>query len=129
MDKIKVSAVFNVSAKALYSAWMNSKKHSEMTGGKAKIINRIGCKYEVWDKSFTGKTLNLEPFKRIIQSWRPTNFSIEDSDSLIEILFDEAKGKTKLTLIHTGIPKGKGAHYKQGWIDYYFTPMKKYFEK
>ena len=36
---------------------------------------------------------------------------------------------TKLTIIHTSIPDGQGEGYRQGWLDYYFKPMKEYFGK
>jgi len=32
-----------------------------------------------------------------------------------------------MTVIHSDIPDGQGDDYRQGWIDYYFEPMKEYF--
>jgi hypothetical protein len=34
-----------------------------------------------------------------------------------------------MTLKHTDIPPGQADGYQEGWIDYYFTPMKEYFSK
>jgi len=130
-DSLKVSAVFPASAKKLYEAWLNSKEHSAFTGAKAVIEPKAGGSFSAWDSYIQGKTLELEPYQRIVQSWRTSEFLEKSKDSKIEITFEEAKDKikTKITIIHTNIPKGQGKVYKQGWFDYYFTPMKEYFEK
>jgi len=40
----------------------------------------------------------------------------------------EPKGEnTLLTLTHTDLPKAEFG-VEQGWVDYYFTPMKAYFQ-
>jgi activator of HSP90 ATPase len=36
---------------------------------------------------------------------------------------------TRVTIIHSEIPAGQGEGYKKGWKDFYFKPMKKYFER
>jgi activator of HSP90 ATPase len=64
---------------------------------------------------------------RIVQTWRTTEFPQNAPDSRLEISLEKAKGGTKITIVQTEIPKGQGASYHQGWIDYYFTPMKRYF--
>jgi activator of HSP90 ATPase len=126
-EKIKVSDVIQADAKTLYKAWLDSKEHGAFTGGKADIDPKKGGKFTAWDGYISGKTLELEPFKRIVQSWRTTEFPDESEDSKLEILFEEANNATKMTFIHTDIPDGQGEEYKQGWIDYYFEPMKEYF--
>ncbi len=76
-----------------------------------------------------GKTLELDPPRRIVQSWRTTEFPEEAPDSRLEIDLEEARGGTRITITQTEIPSGQGESYRQGWIDYYFTPMKKYFSR
>lgn len=129
LESIKVSAVFPVSAERLYTAWLNSGEHSAFTGGGAEVDNRVGGSFSAWDGYITGKNIELEPYKRILQSWRTSDFPEESIDSKLEIIFEEAKGKTKITLKHTDIPEGQGDEYKRGWNDFYFEPMKEYFGK
>jgi len=43
------------------------------------------------------------------------------------VLLEEASGGTRITLVHNEIPEGQGQQYKDGWRDFYFKPMKKYF--
>ena len=125
-DSIKVSAVVSAEPKAVYAAWMGSSGHAAMTSG-ARITARVGGAFSAWDRYISGKTLELEKDARIVQAWRTTEFDADDPDSNLEVLLEEAKGGTKVTLVHTNIPAGHGEEYRKGWIDFYFKPMKEYF--
>jgi len=111
----------------LYSAWLSSVGHSNMTGGAATVSNVVGGTFEAWDGYIQGKNLELEPSKRILQSWRTTEFSDSAEDSLLEILFEAQGTGTLLTIVHSNLPE-HGAQYEQGWIDSYIIPMLGYFE-
>lgn len=128
-ETIKLSAVFPVNAKTLYEAWLDSKAHSAFTGSKAKINPTIGGTYTAWDKYISGRTIVLQPYSRIVQSWRTTEFHDSYPDSTVEILFEKSAKGTKLTIVHSGIQKGDGKKYKEGWKEFYFEPMKVYFKK
>jgi hypothetical protein len=41
---------------------------------------------------------------------------------------EEQAGKTRLTFKQTGVPQEFYDDIKQGWIDYYWTPMKEMLE-
>lgn len=128
-DSIKISTTFKISAEELFSAWLDTHKHSAMTGSLAKMSKKIGNKFEAWDGYITGENIDIEQNKRVVQSWRTSDFPPGNKNSRLEILFEEGKGKTKITLIHTDIPKGQGKNYKKGWKDFYFTPMKAFFRE
>jgi uncharacterized protein YndB with AHSA1/START domain len=128
-DSIKASAVIPAEPKAVYSAWMSSKGHADMTGSSAKVTARVGSQFSAWDGYISGKTLELTPPARILQSWRTTEFADNEPDSLLEVLLAPTKGGTRVTLIHTNIPAGHGPEYKKGWIDFYFKPMKEHFSR
>ena len=127
LDAIRVSAVIPAEPKKVYAAWMSSKGHSDMTGSPAKVGARVGSSFTAWEGYISGKTLALDPPKRVLQSWRTSDFAKGDADSSLEVLFETARGGTKVTLVHTKIPAGQGAGYRKGWIDFYFKPMKDYF--
>jgi activator of HSP90 ATPase len=100
-----------------------------MTGSTAKVTGRVGSQFSAWDGYISGKTLELAPPARILQSWRTTEFANNEPDSLLEVLLAGTKTGTRVTLNHTNIPAGHGPEYKKGWIDFYFTPMKEYFAR
>ena len=113
-------------AKDIYTAWLDSAKHTEMTGGEAEISDKIGGKFTAWDGYIKGKNLILEPYSRIVQTWRTTQFTASEEHSQIEILLEEKNGVTELTLKHYNLPNS-GEHYKKGWELHYFSPMREYF--
>ena len=61
---------FKAPASRIYEMLMDSEKHSEFTGGPAKIGREPGSAFEVMGGAITGVTLELLPNKRIVQSWR-----------------------------------------------------------
>jgi activator of HSP90 ATPase len=128
-DSLKVSTVLPAAPKEVYAAWMSGKGHGEMTGSSAKVTARVGGKFSAWDGYIEGRTLELDPGARIVQSWRTSAFSADEPDSRLEVLLAKTKGGTRVTLKHTNIPAGQGAEYRKGWIDFYFKPMKEYFAR
>ena len=129
MESINLKVELPASPDRIYKAWLNSKEHAAFTGGgKAKIKAEIGSKHSAWDGYISGKILELEPGKRILQSWRTTEFPDNAEDSMLEIRL-EPKGKgSVLHLKHWNIPKGQTS-YKKGWHEFYFEPMLEYFKE
>ncbi len=127
MESIELSASFKVKPEKIYSAWLDSKKHADMTGSEAEISPGINGKFTAWDGYISGTTIELIQGKKIVQKWRTTEFPPESQDSILEIELEKTKTGTKLILRHSMIPDGQGDNYKQGWKDFYFKPMKKYF--
>jgi activator of HSP90 ATPase len=120
---------FPVAPVILYKAWLTSNEHTKFTGSAAKISPKIGGKFTAWDGYISGETIELEAGKRIVQSWRTTEFPVKSPNSRIEILFDKIETGTALTIIHSDIPAGQAEEYKKGWKEFYFQPMKAYFSK
>jgi activator of HSP90 ATPase len=128
-EYIELSFVLPASAEDIYHAWIDSNQHSEMTGGAAEIEAHAGGKFSAWDGYIAGKTLTLEPFRRIVQEWRTSEFPEQSEDSLLEIILEEQDDQTRVTLIHSEIPDGQGPKYEDGWRKHYFAPMRTYFHR
>lgn len=121
-----VSDVIPASAQDIYDAWLSSDGHSEMTGGEANTSDEVGEEFDAWDGYINGKNIELDPGRKIVQSWRSSQFEETTPDSLIEVTLEPARGGTVITLRHSDLPDD-GGHYEQGWRDHYFEPMKEYF--
>jgi uncharacterized protein YndB with AHSA1/START domain len=119
--------VIPASPQAIYDAWLDSRGHSQMTGGEAEMSSAIGGDYAAWDGYICGKNLELVPYTRIVQSWRTTQYAEHDADSTIIVTLSPGEGGTLLTLEHKSVPDGHTSYENGGWQRSYFTPMKKYF--
>jgi uncharacterized protein YndB with AHSA1/START domain len=123
-----ISDVLPATPQAIFEAWMSSEGHGEMTGGTAEIDPRVGGAFTAWDGYITGRTLVLEPGRRIVQAWRTSEFQPADHDSELEVLLEKVPEGAKITLHHSQIPDGQSG-YEQGWRDNYFDPMREYFSR
>lgn len=126
MVEFEVSDFIPAAPDRVYSAWLDSDEHTEMTGGHARVSSIVGGKFEAWDGYIQGTNLELEPSGRILQLWRTSEFEDDDQDSLLEILFESVENGTSVIIRHTRLPE-HGMQYQQGWRDSYLTPMKAYF--
>jgi Activator of Hsp90 ATPase homolog 1-like protein len=113
----------------VYQAWLSGREHARMTGGPATGAAQVGADHSAWDGYIRGRNLELEPGARILQSWRSTEFPDGAPDSILEVLLFEDRGGTRLVLRHSDLPEGQGAQYREGWVEHYFEPMKRYFRK
>jgi activator of HSP90 ATPase len=122
-----LSALIPATPKAIYDAWLDSRGHSQMTGGEAEMSTTIGDSFSAWDGYISGKNLELVPHASIVQSWRTTRFTEQDADSKITVTLAPATGGTILTIAHSNVPDGHTGYEQGGWQTHYFVPMQKYF--
>jgi uncharacterized protein YndB with AHSA1/START domain len=127
-DSFTISVVLHASPKRIYEAWMSSAEHGAFTGDTAEIEDRVGGAHSAFSGYITGRTLELVPNKRIVQSWRTTEFPEGSPDSRLELTLEAVKGGARLTLHHSQLPDGQGPKYEEGWKENYFQPMQAYFK-
>jgi uncharacterized protein YndB with AHSA1/START domain len=123
----ELSAVVPAAPADVYEAWLSSELHSAMTGGAATIDPVVGGTFVAWDGYITGTTLELEPPRRVVQTWRTQNFVDGDADSRIEVLFTPEGDGTLVTVRHRNVPVGHQGYENGGWAKSYFDPMIAYF--
>jgi uncharacterized protein YndB with AHSA1/START domain len=117
------------SAQDIYEAWLDSLAHTEMTGSEAIMSDAVGDEVAAWDGYITGRNLELVPDRRIVQSWRTTEFDDEHEDSIITVTLEEVADGTLLTLTHSKVPEAHKSYEGGGWQKHYFEPMQAYFGK
>jgi uncharacterized protein YndB with AHSA1/START domain len=126
-DAFRITSMVPGLPERVYSAWLDSGAHAAFTGAAAKIDPTIGGKFMVLDGSVQGRTVELLPGRRIVQTWRAKEFPNGSRDSRLEIQFEGAEGSTRVTIMHSLLPPGQGERQKQAWIARYFQPMRNYF--
>src|SRR4051812_10227881 len=126
-EGLRILTTIPTAPTTLYLAWLSSEQHSAMTGGAAKIDANVGGKFTAWNGYVSGKLVALDLGRRIVMSWRTTDFPRDAADSRVEVQFESLAGSTRVLILHTDIPEGQSEKYKAGWADNYFTPMRAYF--
>lgn len=125
---IKQEVIFNVSPHEVYETLMDSKKHSDATCEGAEVSREVGGEFSVQSDYATGKNLELVPDKKIVQSWHASDWPEGHYSKVTFALSKDQKG-TKLTFTQSDVPEEFCDDISQGWIDFYWEPMKKYFAK
>ena len=86
----------------VYDAFVSAKKHAAFTGSPATGTARVGARFT-------------------------TEWPAGMPASRVEFTFKAARGGTEIRMVHSHVPSAQAAGYRQGWIDYYWTPLKTYF--
>lgn len=111
----------------IYDAYINPRKHSEFTGAKASCDNTPGGEFTAWDGYIKGKILELDRARRILQEWETTEWPKGYPPSILELTFKAMNDGTEITMVHANVPSHQVDSYRQGWVDYYWNPLKEYF--
>jgi activator of HSP90 ATPase len=125
---IKQKVVFPASPKEVYDAYVDPKKQSKFTGAKATGKPMVGGKFTAWDGYISGKYLELEDGKRVVQEWTSSDFP-EGHNSKLELCFNKVPEGTELVMVHSNVPEEQANDAADGWIEWYWDPLKKYFSK
>lgn len=125
---IRQSVTFKASPRQVYEAVMDSKTHAKFTGGRAVISRKVGGLFSIFDGYAQGTNMALVPGKKIVQSWRASDWP-KGHYSKITFALRKVPAGTRLTFTHNGVPDRHYASTKQGWIDFYWTPMKEMLER
>ena len=119
-----------ISAKPVqvYDAIINARKHAEFTGAAATCDSVAGGKFTAWDGYISGTNVELARGRRIVQQWQTSEWPEGYPPSRLVWTFEPKDDGTEVTLVHSDVPEWQAESYRQGWVDYYWTPLKEYFK-
>jgi len=126
--QLRQVVTFRAPVSAVYGALMDSRRHSRITESRAVIGRRAGSAFSVWGGGVTGVTVALSPNKRIVQAWRGSGWP-DGHYSIAVFTFRKAGKGTQLVFEQYGIPSGELRDIADGWRNYYWQPMKTFFER
>ncbi|MGA2508892.1 MAG: SRPBCC domain-containing protein [Candidatus Acidiferrales bacterium] len=112
----------------LFDTYLDSKKHSAATGGRAQVSRKVGGKFTAWNGQLRGRNLLIVPNRLIVQAWRATHWPASDPDSILILEFSKAPGGGQIDLVHVNVPQHDHKGVTQGWPKYYWKPWKKFLE-
>jgi activator of HSP90 ATPase len=113
----------------VYDAFMDAKKHSAFTGSKATSDPKVGGEFTAWEGYISGKNIELERGKKILQEWSTTDWPDASPPSKLELTFKKTKGGTEILMIHSNVPPEQADDLAEGWVEFYWKPLEEYFTK
>ncbi len=127
-ETIHQTIEFNATPQEIFELIIDSKKHSAFTGAPAKIGRKVGDSFSVWDGYAVGKNLEIIKDKKIVQTWRASDWP-KGVESKVTFEFVQKGKNCKLHFTQKNVPEEFAKDIEQGWIENYWKLMKDYIEK
>jgi activator of HSP90 ATPase len=115
---------FKASPAQIYAALLDAKQFAALTGAPAVIDAKAGGAFSLFGGQIEGRTVELVENVRVVQAWRPANWTAGDY-SLVEFQLKPQGTGTLLIFDHKGFPKGDYDHLLAGWHEHYWAALKK----
>ncbi|KAJ0027604.1 hypothetical protein Pint_36391 [Pistacia integerrima] len=131
---ITMTEKFSCRAKDLYEILMDENRWKGFTMSNARISKEVGGEISIFDGSVTGKNLELQEGKLIVQKWRFGSWP-DGIDSTVRLTFEEPEpGVTIVKLKHVDVPEedryGNSTvveNTERGWRDLIFHKIRAVF--
>ncbi len=108
----------------VYSAITNPLTIQLWTGEEAIMSVEPGSEFSMWDGSITGRNLEFEENKKIVQEWF---FGDQSEPSVVTIKLHPHKQGTSVELRHTNIPDEDYDDIVEGWNENYFGSLTDFY--
>jgi len=126
---IRQSVVLKASPEELFDTFLDSRKHSAMTGMPAKVSRRVGAAFTAFGGALRGRNLLIVPKRMIVQAWCSRQWRAGDPDSILVLCFSKACGGGRIDLVHVNVPAHDHKGVTKGWPKHYWAPWKRYLAK
>jgi uncharacterized protein YndB with AHSA1/START domain len=128
-EEVRKTIVLDASPSVVFKALTDEKELVHWMPDKAKFDPRVGGEYEFkyhWadrnvDGTVRGKILELTPNRKLSYTWdsQRSDFAGPRTEAVVTWELEELPdGKTRLTLIHSGIGKQFQQDTERGWSHY-----------
>jgi len=124
MKDYKKYYILPASPEEVYLALTNPVTIHLWTGEEAEMSTEPGSEFSLWDGSISGKNLEFEKDRKIVQEWY---FGEQEEQSLVTIKLHPHKDGTSVELRHTNIPDQDYEDIVEGWNDTYFGSLMEFY--
>ena len=109
----------------IYMALTNPITIELWTGEVAEMSTEPESEFSMWEGSITGKNLEFELNKKIVQQWY---FEGQSDNSIVTIKIHPDKKGSSVELRHTNIPDADFDDMVEGWNSTYMGGLIDFFE-
>lgn len=109
----------------VYLALTNPSTLHLWTGETAEMSTVPDSEFSLWEGSITGKNLEFERNKKIVQQWY---FGEQQEPSIVTLKLHAHAHGTSVELKHTNIPDEDFDDIVEGWNSVYFSSLRSFYE-
>jgi activator of HSP90 ATPase len=95
------------------------------SGDSAEMSPEPNTEFSLWDGSISGKNLEFEKDKKIVQQWY---FGEQEEASIVTIKLHPHEKGTSIELKHTNIPDQDYDDIVDGWNNIYFASLIEFYD-
>lgn len=121
---------FRTTADQLYQTFTDVDRLTAFTRAPPRVFDgaQKGGKFSLFGGNVSGEYVELEPPKKIVQSWRLDQWP-EGHHSRLQIEFDQndVDHVTIMRVTWEGVPVGQEEVTKRNWLEYYVKSIKQTF--
>jgi uncharacterized protein YndB with AHSA1/START domain len=126
MNPIQQTYLIDASPQEVWRALTNPQIIEKWSGASAVFKPVIGADYSLWDGTIVGGILDVVPNKMLVQTWKPTDWTIDNS--VVTFTLTKVGDKTQVDLLHENVEEFDYKGTTEGWDIYYLGAIKKMFE-
>ncbi len=121
---------FRTTAEEMYQTFVDPQRLAAFTRSPPKVFEGAekGGKFELFGGNVSGEYLELESPKKIVQSWRLSQWPAGHYSKLqIEFDQNDVDHVTVMRVTWEGVPVGQEEVTKRNWLEYYVKSIKTTF--
>lgn len=125
MKNLKKNYALKATPEDVFTALTNPLTIELWTGTTAIMSTEPQSEFSLWDGEITGKNLEFETDKKIVQQWY---FDGEEPESIVTFTLHKEGAYTRVEMLHINIPDEAFENILEGWDNYYFKNLKQLVE-
>lgn len=126
MNRIEQSYIISAPLERVWQALTDPVLISQWSQAPATYNAEAGAPYSLWGGDIAGTIVEVVPGERLVQTWKPGNWTVEDS--VVTFLLTPADGGTRVDLVHENVQDWDYDATNEGWDVYYLGVIKKMLE-
>ena len=125
---LQQSVELPASPEALFEMYVDAKQHSAFTGSEVTVSREPGSSFSAFAGALSGRMVATVPGRLVVQTWRSTNFGVDDPHSILVLAFSEAASGGRIDLVHIGVADRDYEGVSEGWRKFYWDPWRMFLQ-
>ena len=125
---IQQSVELPAAPEALFEMYVDARQHAAFTGSEVTVSREPGSTFSAFGGALSGRMVATVPGRLVVQTWRSTNFGVDDPDSILVLAFSEAVSGGRIDLVHIGVADRDYDGVSEGWRKFYWDPWRAFLQ-